>query len=218
MKIIGAPARRKTGRPLSFDRETALEQAMLAFWRHGYETTSVADLTAAMGISAPSLYAAFGDKRRLFLEAMHRYAGDPADLERRLAAARTARDAVHDMLVSAAMAFTGEATPRGCLLASATASGSDASADVRLEVSGVRRRITACVVARIDRDIAAGLLPGSTDARAITDLVLAVVQGMSVLARDDVPRQRLLALAEQAILAWPDHHPAGDHRVRKRRR
>ena len=218
MKVIEAPARRKTGRPLSFDRETALEQAMLAFWRHGYETTSVADLTAAMGISAPSLYAAFGDKRRLFLEAMHRYAGDPADLERRLAAARTARDAVHDMLVSAAMAFTGEATPRGCLLASATASGSDASADVRLEVSGVRRRIAACVVARIDRDIAAGLLPGSTDARAITDLVLAVVQGMSVLARDDVPRQRLLALAEQAILTWPDHHPAGDHRVRKRRR
>ena len=69
--------RRKTGRPLSFDREAALEQAMLTFWRHGYETTSIVDLTTAMGVTAPSLYAAFGDKQRLFLEAVRRYAGDP---------------------------------------------------------------------------------------------------------------------------------------------
>ena len=63
---------RRTGRPLSFDRDAALRQAMLTFWRHGYETTSVAELTAAMGVSAPSLYTAFGDKKQLFLEAMPR--------------------------------------------------------------------------------------------------------------------------------------------------
>lgn len=176
---------------------------MLAFWRHGYETTSIANLTAAMGITAPSLYAAFGDKRRLFLEAMHRYAGDPAEMESRLAAAPTARDATHAMLVAAATAFTGEATPRGCLLASATASGSEASADVRSAVSEVRRDIAVRLVDCINRDVAAGILPASTNATALSDLTLAVVQGMSVLARDGVPRERLFALAGQAMLGWP---------------
>lgn len=204
MEVVDPPQRRRTGRPLSFDREAALEQAMLSFWRHGYETTSIADLTEAMGITAPSIYAAFGNKRRLFFEAMHRYAGDPAEIENRLAAAPTARDAAHAMLVTAAITFTGEATPRGCLLASATASGSEASADVRSAVSEVRRGIATRLVDRIDRDVAAGILPTSTNAAALSDLILAVAQGMSVLARDDVPRVRLLALAEQAMLAWPD--------------
>jgi len=204
MEVAGTPQRRRTGRPLSFDREAALEQAMLSFWRHGYETTSIADLTAAMGITAPSIYTAFGDKRRLFLEAMRRYAGDPAEMESRLAAAPTARDAAHTMLVTAAITFTGKATPQGCLLASATASGSEASADIRSAVSEVRRDIAARLVNRINRDLAEGILPASTNAAALSDLTLAVVQGMSVLARDGVPRERLLALAEQAVLAWPD--------------
>ncbi len=207
MEIAETPRRRRTGRPLSFDRDAALEQAMLSFWRHGYETTSITDLTAAMGITPPSLYTAFGDKRRLFLEAMRRYAGDPAELRTSLAAARTARDAMHAMLVAAAVAFTGETTPEGCLLASATASGSQASADVRSAVSDVRRGIAACLVDRIDRDVTAGILPASTQAEALSDLILAVVQGMSVLARDGVTRERLLGLVEQAMLAWPHHRP-----------
>ena len=208
MEVAEAPQRRRTGRPLSFDRDAALDRAMLAFWRHGYETTSIADLTAAMGIAPPSLYAAFGDKRRLFLAAMRRYAGEPQRMRDGLAAAPTAREAVHAMLVAAAIAFTGEATPKGCLLASATASGSPASADVRSAVSEVRRGIAACLVERIDRDVAAGTLPASTNAVALSDLVLAVVQGLSVLARDEVPRERLLSVVEQAMLAWPDRQPA----------
>ena len=90
---------RRTGRPLSFDRAAALRQAMLAFWRHGYETTSVAELTAAMGISAPSLYAAFGDKRQLFLEAMRLYAGDPADMARAIGEAPTAYGAARELMM-----------------------------------------------------------------------------------------------------------------------
>ena len=204
MEALGTAKQRRIGRPLSFDRDAVLEQAMLSFWRHGYETTSIADLTAAMGITAPSLYAAFGDKRRLFLEAMRRYAGDTAELQRSLAAAPTARDAMHRMLTTAAIAFTGEATPKGCLLASAAASGSQASAGVRAAVCDVRRSVTACLVDRIEQDIAASILPAATAALALADLIVAVVQGMSVLARDDVPRDRLLALAEQAMTAWPE--------------
>ncbi len=176
---------------------------MLAFWRYGYETTSISDLTAAMGVSPPSLYTAFGDKKRLFLEAMRRYAGDPEQLKSSLAAAPTAREAAHAMLVAAAVAFTGEATPKGCLLASATASGSQASADVRTAVAEIRQCITACLVERINHDLTAGMLPVSTNAAALADLTLAVVQGMSVLARDGLPRERLLALIDQAMFAWP---------------
>lgn len=112
---IADPSRRKIGRPLSFDREAALEQAMLTFWRHGYETTSIVDLTTAMGVTAPSLYAAFGDKKRLFLEAARRYAGDQEAAARAIDDAPSARDAARAMLMGAAVTYTGDATPPGCL-------------------------------------------------------------------------------------------------------
>ena len=194
---------RRTGRPLSFDRDTALRQAMLTFWRHGYETTSVADLTAAMGISAPSLYTAFGDKRRLFLEAVRLYAGDPADMARAIAGARTAREAACDLMTAAATTYTGEATPRGCLLASATASGSAAAADVQDAVASVRRGIEDCLRVRIERDIENGVLPPGSQAAPLAGLVMAVTQGMSVLARDGASRASLLAIAKATLRAWP---------------
>ena len=195
--------RRKTGRPLSFDRDTALEKAMFTFWRHGYETSSIVDLTTAMGVTAPSLYTAFGDKRRLFLEAVDRYAGDPRIRAARIDGAATAYDAARDMLAAAATAFTGKATPRGCMLASATASGSVDSADVQRAVADIRRAIGARLRARIERDISAGILPIATDAVALTGLVMALIQGMSVLARDGAPRARLIAIGNVALGAWP---------------
>ena len=195
---------RRTGRPLSFDRDEALRQAMLTFWRHGYETASVAELTAAMGISAPSLYAAFGDKRRLFLEAVRLYAGDPEETDRGIDDAPSARDAAHALMSGAAAAYTGKATPRGCLLASATASGSAASADVQAVVADVRRRVEGRLRTRIERDVRDGALPPGTRAAALAGLVMAVMQGMSVLARDGASRASLLAVAGAALQAWPD--------------
>ena len=199
----GHETRRKTGRPLSFDRDTALEQAMLTFWRYGYETTSIVDLTTAMGVTAPSLYTAFGDKKCLFLEAAHRYAGDLEAMARAIDCAPTAYDAARSMLTGAATAYTGEMTPKGCLLASATASGSAASAEVQRAVADIRQRIHAQMRARIDRDILAGVLPSWTDASSLAGLVIAVIQGMSVLARDGVPRAALLAMGEYTLRAWP---------------
>jgi AcrR family transcriptional regulator len=186
--------RRKTGRPLSFERDAALKAAMLTFWRHGYETTSIADLTAAMNISAPSLYSAFGDKKQLFLEAMHLYAGDPAVMAAKIGSAATAFEAARHMLLDAAKAFTGNVTPKGCSID---------SADVQRAVADIRRRIAAQLRARISRDIAAGSLPPDTDAAPLADLVMTVVQGMSVLARDGVPRARLIAVGDLALNAWP---------------
>lgn len=199
----GSPPRRKTGRPLSFDRDAALEQAMFAFWLHGYETTSIADLTAAMGITAPSLYGAFGDKKRLFLEAARRYAGDPDATARAIEEAPTAYDAARAMLTNAAVFYTGETTPRGCLLASATATGSAASCDVQDEIATIRRSIADYLEARIRRDVASEALPPATNASALAGLVMAVAQGMSVLARDGASRDSLLAIVEAALVAWP---------------
>ena len=176
---------------------------MLAFWRHGYETTSVAELTAAMGITAPSLYTAFGDKKRLFLEAIGLYAGDPEDMARAIGNAPSAHHAARDLMTAAVEVYTGESTPKGCLLASATASGSAASVEVQEAVADVRRGIEARLRARIERDIELAVLPPGTRAAPLAGLVLAVTQGMSVLARDGATKASLLAIMEAALAAWP---------------
>ncbi|HEV7340787.1 MAG TPA: TetR/AcrR family transcriptional regulator [Sphingopyxis sp.] len=198
-----APARRRIGRPLSFDRDQALEAAMHVFWRNGYETSSIADLTAAMGITPPSLYTAFGDKKQLFLEAVDRYAGDISALSSVFADAATARDAARNLLHATAVAFTGETTPRGCLLASATASGSAASKDVQEKVAIIREKVAATLRERIDRDVSSGLLPEHTDATALAWMVVALIQGMSTLARDGVVRADLIAMTNAALEGWP---------------
>ena len=199
-----ATARRPPGRPRSFDRDVALERAMNAFWAHGYETTSIAELTSAMGITAPSLYSAFGDKRTLFLEALDRYlGGGPEAVIDAIDAAPDARDAARDMLERSAVLFTGRRTPRGCLLATATASCSPASADVQETLAGIRLKIEARLRKRIERDIVAGVLPRGTDAVALAGLVAATVQGLSSLARDGASRAKLLTVVAAAMSTWP---------------
>lgn len=201
MKHDASPAR-KTGRPLSFDREHVLDRAMLAFWQTGYETTSIADLTATMGVTAPSLYAAFGNKQQLFLEAMRRYVGDLTSLEQAMAEAPTAREAVAEMLRRVAVLYTGDTTPPGCLLASAAATGSPEAAEVRAAVAAERHQVRDIIIRRIEADVAMGNLVPDTAATVLADLALAVMQGMSVLARDDADRNRLLAIAEAATGCW----------------
>ena len=175
---------------------------MLTFWRYGYETTSIVDLTAAMKVTAPSLYAAFGDKKRLFLEAARRYADEDA-MAQAIDAAPSAYEAARAMLTGAAVAYTGEATPRGCLLASATASGSAASADVQVAVADIRRSVCDRLRRRIERDGVCDRSPRSVDAAVLADLIMAMAQGMSVLARDGASRAALLAMVDAALQAWP---------------
>jgi AcrR family transcriptional regulator len=194
---------RKTGRPLSFDREAALHQAMLLFWRHGYEGTSLSDLTAAMGVTPPSIYAAFGDKRTLFLEAVARYASGPVTAESIILNASSSRDAAWGLLHSSAIAFTGFDTPPGCLLATAAISCSAAAQDVQPELTAIRDSIGASLRRKIAEDIAAERLPALTDADALAGFIMAVIQGMSTLARDGASREKLLRIASVAIAAWP---------------
>lgn len=195
---------RRGGRPLSFDRAAALKKAMMLFWRHGFETTSVADLTAAMGISPPSLYAAFGDKKRLFLEAVDLYmGGGPDRAAAMIAGAPSARAAAEGLLRTAAEVLTGEDTPPGCLVTSAAASASTAAADVQEALASIRRAVEAALRARIAVDIAAGVLPADADAATLAKLCLTLTQGMSTQARDGAGRDQLFAVVDLALAAWP---------------
>ena len=156
-----------------------------------------------MGGTAPSLYTAFGNKQRLFLEAAHRYFGDPAANALAIDEAPTAYEAARALLTGAAITYTGDTTPRGCLLASATASGSAASSEVQAAIAAFRNGVHERLRLRIERDIASGLLPAPTDAAALAGLVLTIIQGLSVMARDGMPRAALLNIVNVALHVWP---------------
>ncbi|MBC8130063.1 MAG: TetR/AcrR family transcriptional regulator [Rhizobiaceae bacterium] len=176
---------------------------MHLFWRHGYEATSVADLTRAMGVTPPSLYAAFGDKRRLFLEAVHRYLGGVDAVTRSIEGAASAHDAARDLLKAAVVGDTGEDTPPGCLLASSLVTSSAEAGDVREALAEIRRRIEAALRARIERDVREGLLPAGSDAEMLAGHVFAVVQGMSTLAKDGAGRNKLMRIVNAVMAGWP---------------
>tara|TARA_R110002167_G_scaffold229019_1_gene434402 strand:+ start:94 stop:693 length:600 start_codon:yes stop_codon:yes gene_type:complete len=194
---------KKAGRPLSFDRQKALKNAMLTFWQSGYETTSITDLTSAMGITAPSLYTAFGDKKKLFIEAVNLYAFGDGSGEDFIANAHTSYDAAKMLLNTSLSIFTDEETPAGCLMASSTATGSSASVEVREYVTSVRTSMRDALSQRIERDIKEDKLPSSVNAAALSSFVFTIIQGMSVLVRDNVNRCELQQVCDIALHAWP---------------
>ncbi len=203
MQMEEATVKRRPGRPLGFDRDAALHQAMLLFWRHGYEATSIHDLTAAMQITPPSLYTAFGDKKQLFLEVVHRYVSGPVTSESIIDQAPTARDAAMGLLQAAAIGFTGEDTPSGCLLASSAISCSPAAADVQKALSEIRLRIKESLRKKIELESRKRGAKPRMDAEVMASYVMALIQGMSTLARDGADRTKLMKLTEAAMRAWP---------------
>lgn len=190
------------GRPRSFDRTTALERAILAFWEHGYEATSVSDLTRVMGIGAPSLYAAFGDKRALFAEVVEEYGTRYGSFGgRALAEEPTARAAVARLLREAAAEYTAPGRPRGCLVVHAATNCT--TPEVEESLRERRNGSIAAFESRIREGIAAGELPADLDAAALARYTGALIQGMSQQARDGASREELEALAEIAMTIWP---------------
>ncbi len=197
-------ANKVRGRPRSFDRDAALERAMLLFWEHGYEATSLAELTSAMGISPPSLYAAFGDKQALFLEAVDRYVTrGGADSESLMGEAKSAREAVAQFLEASALRLTNPHFPRGCMVVLAAVSCSEEAAPVQHKLAACRATWEKAIKQRIERGLAEGDVPAGTNSAALASFYMAVVQGMSLHAKDGAPRKRLQEIAETALQAWP---------------
>ncbi|MGW6597500.1 TetR/AcrR family transcriptional regulator [Streptomyces sp. NPDC055036] len=191
------------GRPRGFDRDTALERAMKVFWATGYEATSMADLTSAMGIASPSLYAAFGSKEELFREAVALYGATAGQaVARALTEEPTARAAVNAVLRANAYAYTGADTPGGCMIVLAATNCSESNAPVRDHLARLRKVGIDNLAERLEQGVRDGELAPGTDTYAVASFYTAVLQGMSVQARDGASREDLEMLAERAMWAW----------------
>ncbi len=189
------------GRPRAFDPEQALEAAIGLFWSKGYEGTSLSDLTEAMGINRPSLYAAFGNKEELFRRACERY-GERATLIDDACARCTAREAVEDFLFSAA-ANAVHPEHSGCMLVTAGLAGSEESAGVRQSLCDARRASVESWRARFERAKAEGDLPPQADPESLAQYVMTIAHGMAVQARSGATTDDLRRVAEIALQAWP---------------
>ena len=191
------------GRPRGFDRTAVLERAMVVFWEHGFEGTSLTDLTRAMGISSPSLYAAFGSKEQLFTDAVTHYDSTRgAATDDALATQPTARAAIGEALRRNAIAYTDPATPRGCMIVVASTTYTERSAGLRTHLADLRRATEQAFRDRVARGSDDGDAPPGADPVAGAAFYNAAMPGMSIQARDDQPRERLLATVAHAVAAW----------------
>jgi len=192
------------GRPREFDRTVALDSALELFWRRGYEAVSISELTAAMGLVAPSLYAAFGSKQGLFMEAFDRYQDlYGAHMGQALVEEKTAMGAVAGLLLGAAAVYTSPDTPRGCFVISAATNCSPASAAVEEALRRQRIVSEGLIRDRIACGIATGELPADTNVAALAKFYASVIQGMSIQARDGATRPELEEVANSAMTVWP---------------
>jgi AcrR family transcriptional regulator len=192
------------GRPRAFDRDDALARAMQVFWARGYEGTSLADLTAAMGINRPSLYAAFGNKEALFAEALALYErNEGAIITRLLDEAQTARAAIEATMRHNARVYVEEGRPRGCMIVLSSLVGAVECESVRQLLAARRSAGEAELRDRIERGKADGDVPAAVDAGRLAGFITAVLQGMSVQARDGASRAELEGIVEAALSGWP---------------
>ncbi|MEV4098048.1 TetR/AcrR family transcriptional regulator [Streptosporangium saharense] len=189
------------GRPRSFDTDAALDRALEVFWRHGYEGTSLTDLTTAMGINRPSLYAAFGNKEELFGKVLARYLDGPGAYAADALAAPTGREVVERLIHGAVDLTSGENTPRGCLCVNSVhACGPDAHA-VRQDAIAVRKAGEAALRRRLEQ---ATDLPSHHDPATLAALVHTITDGIAVQAasgRGHAELQQIGTLALRALLA-----------------
>lgn len=195
------------GRPREFDRAAALDKALVLFWKRGYEATSMAALTAATGVGAPSLYAAFGSKRELFDEVVQEYGRTHhAFMARALLEEPTFKAGLHRMLREAAEAYTRPGLPRGCLVISAAVNCS--TPEVQQALSAQRTGDLDALERLIQAAVDNGELKPGTDARTLAVFISVTLQGMAAQARDGTERSELEAVATLALEVMPWRSPA----------
>ncbi|PZU09709.1 TetR/AcrR family transcriptional regulator [Sphingomonas sp.] len=190
----------RRGRPRAFDREKALATAMHLFWQKGYSATSICDLTSAMGIGSPSLYAAFGSKEALYSEALKHYASTHEAIAwGRFFAAETAREAVAAFLHDTAGGLVEAAN--GCMV-TLSAVGGEGHAELGALVASARHATLVRLKDRLEQAQAAGEIGRSVDIHGLARFVQTMQNGMSLLARDGASLDELKAVADTAMLGW----------------
>lgn len=200
----GPTPKKLRGRPRAFDRDVALRRALELFWARGYEATSISDLKEEMGITAPSLYAAFGNKDALFLECVELYSRDYlGEIFTALFQPGTARAAIESILLRFGALYAGAGHPKGCLIvAGATNCGPEAAV---IEADLKRRRIEGVTLLRdrIQKGIQAGEFKSRVDAGELAEFYSAVLLGLAMRARDGAARKEMESTARTSLLAWP---------------
>ena len=190
------------GRPRSFDADKALDKALRVFWRRGYEGASLPELTKAMGINRPSMYAAFGNKEQLFKKAVDRYCEEPtAHLEKCLAAP-TIREVAGRLIRGAAERLGRPKNPRGCMVLQAALACGKESESVRRDLIARRAEQERAICERFAQ-ARAGELPKGVNGDDLARYVFTVMQGLAVQAASGATGEELSGIAEVALRNWP---------------
>ncbi len=191
------------GRPRCFDREAALFKAMDVFWRNGYEGASLAQLTEAMGINSPSLYATFGSKEDLYKEAVEQYdANEGAEINASLSADTDIRTALYNVMRITAEYFSDPDKPAGCMVLLSALNCTPENASVAQHMCDLRKRSTNLLRQRLLRAQQSGEIAASANIEQLTAFITSVRQGMSIQARDGADREALMGIANATLVAW----------------
>ena len=191
------------GRPRAFDPDVALERAMHVFWAKGYQGAALSDLTRAMRINRPSLYAAFGNKEQLFRKVLDRYANGPlAYFDKALSAAK-ARDVIEKILLGAANMASDPRLPAGCLLVQGALACGDSARPVQRETAARRAASEVALRRRLQRAKREGDLSPQANPAELARYVMTVLQGMAVQGANGAKRDQLRQVARSALRAWP---------------
>lgn len=199
---------KKRGRPRVLDREAALAVANRLFWQHGYEGTSITDLTKAMSITPPSLYAAFGSKAELYRQVLDYNIAQESS--RRAAALRdikSAYEALAFYLYDAADGVTQMGKPHGCMISTAALQHAEENAAIAADLAKRREAAVRFMQERFDQAVREGDLPSGTDTEALAHFYSAVVQGISAQACDGACTALLHRVVDTALRAWPGKRP-----------
>ncbi|BDM69608.1 TetR family transcriptional regulator [Streptomyces nigrescens] len=184
------------GRPRAFDVDAALDRALDVFWRHGYEGASLADLTGAMGINKPSMYAAFGNKEDLFATVLGRYLRGPAAFAEAALTAPTFAELAQRLVLCSVELTAGDGASRGCLTVKGVHACGPGAERARQDATAVRKAAEAALRSRLEQ---LDDLPAGADPATLASLLHTLTDGIAVQAASGVPRARLQRVAEAAL-------------------
>jgi AcrR family transcriptional regulator len=203
MGVMNVAGKTPIGRPRGFDADAALERAMIVFWEQGYEGASLTDLTAAMGITKTSMYAAFGNKEDLFRKALERYEEGPAAYVARALRQPTAREVATAFLAGSVAASTRPGCPAGCLGVQGSLAAGEAGRTARDTLTAWRDEGRAHLHDRFRRAVDEGDLPADADPALLARYVMTVANGIAVQAAGGAGGDELRQVADVALRNWP---------------